>query len=474
MKFDKKEKIGLILIALVIIGGATALVAVNKPSCGDGICQENEQNSCLADCDWCGDGVCQSAEEGICAVDCDWCGDKFCQEQETCTSCNQDCGSCKTGAYCGDGTCNPGECLAGCSKDCDIKDCQNGVCEASKGETCVSAPGDCACAHNQYCDTTKKKCVTITCGNGICEKGETPSTCSADCKEAYIEKDLSNENYPVIFIHGHSVSNEETTANTPNSWTDAQEKLAADGVLINKGVILASDNINAYPEGIWGSLDKPIAVRTTYYKGYVENDKLYINSEDEKSIIEYGERLKQVVAIVKHHTGKDKVILVGHSMGGLVARSYIENSGGEDNVYALITVGTPHHGVDGKESQVSILGGGLPYFCQTGLVFIEGHNGAECEELWYNSTFIRNLNAGDETPGSIQYYSLMGSCCSGTDGTPDDEVVSVESATLDGAQNIIFYSSERSGTNTLHQELEKPSKMPEAYQKIKEILLSLP
>jgi triacylglycerol lipase len=40
----------------------------------------------------------------------------------------------------------------------------------------------------------------------------------------------------------------------------------------------------------------------------------------------------------------EKVILVGHSMGGMIARNYVQNRGGAANVLGLITLGAPHHG----------------------------------------------------------------------------------------------------------------------------------
>jgi triacylglycerol lipase len=42
-------------------------------------------------------------------------------------------------------------------------------------------------------------------------------------------------------------------------------------------------------------------------------------------------------------TGASQVVLVGHSMGGLVARAYLRQYGGA-KVRRLITIGTPHHG----------------------------------------------------------------------------------------------------------------------------------
>ncbi len=42
-------------------------------------------------------------------------------------------------------------------------------------------------------------------------------------------------------------------------------------------------------------------------------------------------------------TGARQVVLVGHSMGGLVARAYLRRRGGE-RVARLVTIATPHHG----------------------------------------------------------------------------------------------------------------------------------
>lgn len=40
----------------------------------------------------------------------------------------------------------------------------------------------------------------------------------------------------------------------------------------------------------------------------------------------------------------DKVILIGHSMGGMIARNYVQNRGGAQYVRGMITLGSPHHG----------------------------------------------------------------------------------------------------------------------------------
>ncbi|MEU1783039.1 alpha/beta fold hydrolase [Streptomyces abikoensis] len=43
-------------------------------------------------------------------------------------------------------------------------------------------------------------------------------------------------------------------------------------------------------------------------------------------------------------TGRDRVDMVGHSLGGLIARYYIQRLGGDARVRTLVTLGTPHGG----------------------------------------------------------------------------------------------------------------------------------
>ena len=47
---------------------------------------------------------------------------------------------------------------------------------------------------------------------------------------------------------------------------------------------------------------------------------------------------------VKGTNAQDKVILIGHNMGGLAAREYLQSSSYDHDVAKLITVGTPHRG----------------------------------------------------------------------------------------------------------------------------------
>ena len=59
---------------------------------------------------------------------------------------------------------------------------------------------------------------------------------------------------------------------------------------------------------------------------------------------EVAERLSQLVESVCADTGYERVHVVGHSMGGLVARYYVQKLGGDARVHTLVTLGTPHEG----------------------------------------------------------------------------------------------------------------------------------
>jgi triacylglycerol esterase/lipase EstA (alpha/beta hydrolase family) len=62
------------------------------------------------------------------------------------------------------------------------------------------------------------------------------------------------------------------------------------------------------------------------------------------TVDELAQSLKRHVDGILECTGSDKVHLVGHSLGGLIARTYVQQYGGEDTVDTCVTLGTPHAG----------------------------------------------------------------------------------------------------------------------------------
>jgi pimeloyl-ACP methyl ester carboxylesterase len=55
-------------------------------------------------------------------------------------------------------------------------------------------------------------------------------------------------------------------------------------------------------------------------------------------------QLAQEVETLVAETGYERIHVVGHSMGGLIARYYVTRLGGDERVHTLVTLGTPHHG----------------------------------------------------------------------------------------------------------------------------------
>jgi hypothetical protein len=59
-----------------------------------------------------------------------------------------------------------------------------------------------------------------------------------------------------------------------------------------------------------------------------------------KAAADLGEHIERICA----QTGHDRVHVVGHSLGGLIARYHVQRQGGDSRVDSLVTLGTPHGG----------------------------------------------------------------------------------------------------------------------------------
>ncbi len=68
------------------------------------------------------------------------------------------------------------------------------------------------------------------------------------------------------------------------------------------------------------------------------------------------ERVAQKVDALRHAGGSDQVHLVGHSMGGIIARNYLQLRGGAGKVGRCIFLGTPNQGSKLAPFAVSGLG----------------------------------------------------------------------------------------------------------------------
>jgi len=55
-------------------------------------------------------------------------------------------------------------------------------------------------------------------------------------------------------------------------------------------------------------------------------------------------RLDQAVEAICEETGYERIHVIGHSMGGIIARYYVQRMGGDQRVHTLVTLGSPHGG----------------------------------------------------------------------------------------------------------------------------------
>jgi hypothetical protein len=55
-------------------------------------------------------------------------------------------------------------------------------------------------------------------------------------------------------------------------------------------------------------------------------------------------RLERLVETTCEETGYERVHVVGHSLGGVIARYYVQRMGGDARVHTLCTLGSPHAG----------------------------------------------------------------------------------------------------------------------------------
>jgi triacylglycerol lipase len=55
-------------------------------------------------------------------------------------------------------------------------------------------------------------------------------------------------------------------------------------------------------------------------------------------------RFEATVEAICEQTGYERIHVVGHSMGGVVARYYVQRMGGDARIHTLVTLGSPHGG----------------------------------------------------------------------------------------------------------------------------------
>lgn len=136
----------------------------------------------------------------------------------------------------------------------------------------------------------------------------------------------------------------------------------------------------------------------SYLSAYSYNTSQSNKVDAEKEVASHVESLLKA-------TGASKVDVIAHSMGSLNTRWYIKFDGGASKVDDWVSLGGPNHGTETAN------------FCFS----------TSCTEMRVGSKFLAELNAGDETPGEVNY---------GTWWSPCDEFINPDSSVpLSGASN---------------------------------------
>ena len=95
---------------------------------------------------------------------------------------------------------------------------------------------------------------------------------------------------------------------------------------------------------------------------------------------------------VRSYYGVSKIDLVGHSMGALNTRYYVKFLGGTTKIDDWMSIAGVNYGT----VVANLCGGGIL--------------GPSCADLAVGSDILDDLNAGDDTPGSVRYGAAWSWC----------------------------------------------------------------
>lgn len=170
----------------------------------------------------------------------------------------------------------------------------------------------------------------------------------------------SKNPYPILFIHG--LNSSSTTWDASTAYFDSQYSYTFGGrfdFCLNADGNNGTANLNIYPTA--GA--DIAAFETTMINGDYYTLNFNVNTDgsigtgalsNQSAIYKQGIAVKKAIERIMQLTGKNKVILVGHSMGGLASRQYLQNSNywqpdATHHVAKLLTLGTPHGGSNASD-----------------------------------------------------------------------------------------------------------------------------
>ena len=250
--------------------------------------------------------------------------------------------------------------------------------------------------------------------------------------------------YPIIFIHGLNSSSE--TWNDATDYYDTQYSFTYGGRF---DFCLNADNNNATTnKNFFPTAGADIAA----FESFVQNgDYYYVNFNvnpngsvgttvlsNQSAVAKQGAAVKVAVQRVMAVTGKDKVILVDHSMGGLASREYIQNAynwqaDNQHHVAKFLTLGTPHGGSNASDIPGSFLTGTETRSEALRDLKITYYYSGEPSRFLFGGIEINNSSNMNEHLFGPDYWNIDVNC----NGTIGDNIVGLNQKPID---NIIDFS----------------------------------
>lgn len=247
--------------------------------------------------------------------------------------------------------------------------------------------------------------------------------------------------FPVLFLHGHAFNRDVSADYSLDAFNKVQERLEKDGYLNAGAITLYTGKETAFGE--WGIANVPLAIKASYYFDIFKEPENYVVVQTKSENIDtYAIRLHELIGTVQYKTGRPKVVIIASSMGGLVARRYVQIFG-EGKVAKLILIGTPNGGIAGNVAD----------FCP-----VIGQS-LECRDMSEGSLFLNKLNRGSLP--AVPIYSIVGTGCQMSGGVGDG-IVLERNAVLEGANSFLINGT-CSGLEFLHSTLLDVDKHPEVF-----------
>lgn len=247
--------------------------------------------------------------------------------------------------------------------------------------------------------------------------------------------------YPIIFIHGLNSSSE--TWNTSTDYYDTQYGFTFGGrfdFCLNADNNNTTTNKNFYPTAgaDIAAFESLVQNGDYYYVNFNVNPNGAVGTtvlSNQSAIAKQGAAVRVAVQRVMEVTGKDKVILVGHSMGGLASREYIQNSynwqsDNQHHVAKLLTLGTPHGGSNASDNPIAFFTSVSPqseairdlkttyYYSGEGSHFLFG--GLEVQN---SASMNDNSNSPDFFNSDINCNGILGENIQGLNQKPIDNLI---------------------------------------------------